>query len=124
MNQEQQDEIKRLGLIEIILCKEEKRRDERDNLIWYKNRDGTIEEWKYDEKDNLIWRKNPDGTTEEWKYNDRNNIIWHKHSDGTTKEWKYNDNDEIIWYKTPDEIYYIGNKVYRKVISLDKEESK
>src|SRR3990167_6902266 len=103
MNQEQESEIERLGLIEIIPCK--------------------VEEI-YNNNDKLILHKNPDGTTEEWKYNDRNNIIWHKHSDGTTKEWKYNDNDEIIWYKTPDEIYYIGNKVYRKVISLDKEESK
>ena len=110
MNNEQQDEIKRLGLIEIIPCKEEEIHDKT--------------EWKYDKRGNLIWQRYSDGTTEEWKYNDRNNIIWHKHSDGTTKEWKYNDNDEIIWYKTPEEIYYIGNKEYRKVISLDKEELK
>ena len=103
MNNEQQDEIKRLGLIELTPCKSEE---------------------YFDEEGRTILHRYPDGTTEEWKYNDRNNIIWHKHSDGTTKEWKYNDNDKIIWHKTPDEIYYIGNKEYRKAESLDKEELK
>src|SRR3990167_7448756 len=98
MNNEQESEIKRLGLIEIVPCKEEKR-DERGNLIGHKYPYGNAEEWKYDDRNNIIWYKNPDGTTEEWKYDDRNNIIWHK---------------------TPDEIYYIDNKEYRKVISLDK----
>ena len=103
MNQEQENEIKRLGLIELTPCKEEE---------------------IYDKKDRLILHRYFDGTTEEWKYDDRNNVIWHKYPNGTTTEWKYNDNDKIIWHKTPDEIYYIGNKGYRKAEPLDKEESK
>ena len=37
MNNEQQDEIKRLGLIKIIPCKEEEKRDVRGNLMWHRD---------------------------------------------------------------------------------------
>ena len=81
MNNEQESEIKRLGLIEIVPCKEEKR-------------------------------------------DKKGNILWIKYSNGTTEERKYNDNGKMIWYKDTKKIYHIGNKEYRKVISLDKEELK
>ena len=56
MNQEQQDEIKRLGLIEIIPCKEEKR-DKKGNIIWIKYSNGTTEERKYNDNGKMIWYK-------------------------------------------------------------------
>src|SRR3990167_9371007 len=124
MNQEQQDEIKRLGLIELTPCKEEKRRDENGNIIWRRNPDGTTEEWKFDENGYIIWRKNPEEATEEWKYDDRNNIIWHKYPNGTTEEWKYDNKDNVIWYKDTKKVYHIDKKEYRKAESLDKEELK
>ena len=124
MNNEQQDEIKRLGLIELTPCKEEVKRDERYNLIWRKNPDGTIEEWNYDEKGNLILHRYANGTPEEWKYNENNNLIWRKYADGTTEEWKYDNKGRVIWHKDDREIYYIDDKRYRKAESLDKEELK
>src|SRR3990167_6176033 len=100
MNKEQKDEVKRLGLIKIIACKEEKKRDEKGRVIWQKFYDGTTSEWKYDEKGRLIWHKDTAGTTEEWRYNKKGRLIWEKYPNG---------------------IYYIYSKGYRKVISLDKE---
>ena len=103
MNQEQQDEIERLGLIEINPCKVEEKRDE---------------------KGRIIWEKCYNGKTTKIEYDDINNIIWRKDSDGTTSAKKYDKNSNEVWSMDTDEIYYIDDKEYRKAeplkTSLDK----
>ena len=124
MNKEQQDEIKRLGLIEIIPCEVEEKRDEKGRIIWQKFNDGTTEERRYDDNGKMIWYKYPDGTTDEWKYDEKGNLIWRKYPNGNIEEWKYDNKGRVIWHKDDREIYYIDDKRYRKAESLDKEELK
>src|SRR3990167_3849970 len=145
MNNEQQDEIEKLGLIEIIPCEVEEKRDEKGRVIWIKYYDGTTSEFIYDEKDRVILEKFPDGetedrkytdngkiilhrypedATEEWKFNVHDKLIFQRHSNGTTEEWKYDERGNLIWHRDTKEIYYIDDKEYRKAeplkTSLDK----
>ena len=76
--------------------KEIKEYDKNNNLIYFKNQNGSEFWQEYDEKGNLIYFKSSTGFEQWYKYDENNNKIYSKNSNNEEYWYKYDEDNKRV----------------------------
>lgn len=106
------------NLLEKILysddTSEERRYDEKQNIIWEKDRNGNEYFYKYNENSQLIERKSPCGLIENWVYDENGNLIEETDNENKKILYRYDSHGNLIEKRTriQGELYQKRTYVY------------